>query len=262
MSFASIIVPAAAVRRKPRHQSEMTNQLLFGENVKILKERDELWVKVRSLHDGYEGWLTRHLIAQAEQSTLDTAGSYVTGGLLNTIDIKDAKMQIPLGATLPALEQSTGVIAGTKYAFEGFRINRREQERSEALIRQLSFQWLNAPYLWGGRTIFGVDCSGFVQVNFKMMGIDLPRDAWQQAQQGRLVKKLKDAVCGDLAFFDDKEEIVHVGILLGPDQIIHASGKVRIDSIDKKGIINGETGKRTHTLRIIKRYSGINEPNP
>jgi cell wall-associated NlpC family hydrolase len=87
-----------------------------------------------------------------------------------------------------------------------------------------------------------------------MMGIDLSRDAWQQAQQGKTVKKLKEAVCGDLAFFDDKEEIVHVGILLTPEQIIHASGKVRIDTIDKKGIINTDTGKRTHLLRSIKRY--------
>ena len=85
------------------------------------------------------------------------------------------------------------------------------------------------------------------------MGIDLPRDAWQQAQEGETVRKLKDAVCGDLAFFDDKEEIVHVGILLGDDRIIHASGKVRIDNIDKKGIINSDTGKRTHSLRVIKR---------
>ena len=102
--------------------------------------------------------------------------------------------------------------------------------------------------------MFGVDCSGFVQVNFKMMGIDLPRDAWQQAQEGRMVNKLKETVCGDLAFFDDKEEIVHVGILLGNEQIIHSSGKVRIDTIDKKGIINSDTGKRSHSLRVIKRY--------
>ncbi len=121
------------------------------------------------------------------------------------------------------------------------------------LIIELTMKWLNAPYLWGGRTIFGVDCSGFVQVNFKMMGIDLPRDAWQQAQEGRTVKKLKEAVCGDLAFFDDNEEIVHVGILLSSDQIIHSAGKVRIDTIDKKGIINSDTGKRSHRLRLIKR---------
>ena len=82
----------------------------------------------------------------------------------------------------------------------------------------------------------------------------MPRDAWQQAQEGRVVKKLKDVVCGDLAFFDDREEIVHVGILLGPEKIIHASGKVRIDSIDKKGIVNSDTGKRSHSLRLIKSY--------
>jgi cell wall-associated NlpC family hydrolase len=102
--------------------------------------------------------------------------------------------------------------------------------------------------------MFGVDCSGFVQVIYKVMGVDLPRDAWQQAQEGTVVKKLKDAVCGDLAFFDDKDEIVHVGILLSNEEIIHASGKVKIDKIDKKGIINGDTGKRTHDLEAIKRY--------
>jgi len=94
-----------------------------------------------------------------------------------------------------------------------------------------------------------------VQVSYKMMGIDLPRDAWQQAQEGDAVRKLGDAQCGDLAFFDDKEEIIHVGILLGDDRIIHASGKVRIDNIDKKGIVNSDTGKRTHFLRVIKRCS-------
>ncbi len=107
--------------------------------------------------------------------------------------------------------------------------------------------------MWGGRTPLGVDCSGFVQVVFKLMGIDMPRDAWQQAQAGRPVKKFSEVRTGDLAFFASKEDITHVGILLDNGEIIHALGKVRIDAIDKKGIISADTGKRTLRLRAVRR---------
>lgn len=252
MDYAIVKVPAAPVRRKARHQTEMTNQLLFGDAVRILKQKGSLWVKVRSLADNYEGWVTRNLL-QEVSTTGRELKHIIAADLINTLDINERTMHVPLGATLPAFENTGGKLDDINYTFNGKYIDANEQVLTAGLVKALTFQWLNAPYMWGGKTIMGVDCSGFVQVNYKMMGIGLPRDAWQQAQEGETVGKLKQAVCGDLAFFDDKDEIVHVGILLGDDQIIHASGKVRVDHIDKKGIINSETDKRTHSLRVIKR---------
>ena len=242
------------MRRKARHQREMVSQLLFGEAVQVLKTRDELWVKVRSLHDNYEGWMTQTLLKETNEDEARQECDFVTTEMMNTILIGDQKMNIPVGSSLPFLREGKGRLNEMEYSFTGNYFNRKKMQPNAEVVQHLTMQWLNAPYMWGGRTLFGVDCSGFVQVNYKMMGIDLSRDAWQQAQQGKTVKKLKEAVCGDLAFFDDKEEIVHVGILLNAEQIIHASGKVRIDTIDKKGITNTDTGKRTHLLRSIKRY--------
>jgi cell wall-associated NlpC family hydrolase len=122
-------------------------------------------------------------------------------------------------------------------------------------IRKTSLTYLDVPYLWGGKSKNGIDCSGFSQQVFKTFGIKLPRDAYQQAELGEVVGFLLEAQCGDLAFFDNEEgRITHVGIMLSSDEIIHAAGKVRIDKIDNQGIINSETGARTHKLRIIKRY--------
>lgn len=253
MNYAIVTVPAAPVRKKPRHQREMTNQLLFGEAVQILKEKGSLWVKIRSLYDNYEGWMTNTLLEEVTEEQANENVVHVTAGMLNTAIVNTISTNLPIGSSLPGFQQDKGMIGKLHYEFQGISKKRTTPPPDAFLVKELTHQWLNAPYLWGGRTIFGVDCSGFVQVNFKMMGIDLPRDAWQQAQEGEAVKKLKDAVTGDLAFFDDNEEIVHVGILLDESHIIHASGKVRIDEIDKKGIIHSITGKRTHQLKAIRR---------
>ena len=254
MEYAFVNVPAAAVRRKPKHQKEMVNQLLFGEAVQVLKTRADGWVKVNSLHDDYTGWMTASLLKEAGREETARETVFVTAGLISLLVSGSRQMHVPIGSTLPGFNEGKTRTGNEEFQVEGPVYNCREHQPDHMLLDKLIRPWLNAPYLWGGRTPLGVDCSGFVQVVFKQLGIFLPRDAWQQAQEGDVVKKLADASPGDLVFFDDREEIVHVGILLNPETVVHASGRVRIDPIDKKGIINGETGKRTHRLKAIRRY--------
>lgn len=253
MEYAIVIVPAAPVRRKAKHQAEMVNQLLFGDAVKVLKSKRGIWYKVQSLCDLYEGWVTIHMLEPVAESQARQSAPCITVAPLNTIQLGDTSMQVPAAASLPCFAAGTGQIGRHTYQFGGQVAERGGEELTPGRISDTAMTWLNTPYLWGGRTLMGIDCSGFVQIVYKVLGIDLPRDAWQQAQEGITVNKLKESIAGDLVFFDDRDEIVHVGILLSPDRVIHASGKVRIDKIDKKGIIHSETGKRTHSLRVIKR---------
>lgn len=113
--------------------------------------------------------------------------------------------------------------------------------------------YLNAPYQWGGKSPFGIDCSGFTQMVYRLAGYQLKRDASQQVMQGKTVA-LSDAQVGDLAFFTNEAgRITHVGLMLDNNRIMHASGKVRIDTLDEQGIIHHETKQYTHQLNIMKR---------
>jgi cell wall-associated NlpC family hydrolase len=253
MQFAIVTVPAAPVRRKPAHTSEMTSQLLFGESVRILKTNKTGWVKLRSLHDQYEGWLTANMLTRVHEKEPAATSEYVTTDLLGTISIQGKPMQIPFGSSLPGYTAGKGTLGDTTYEFSGNCINRIASTADAAAMIRFALEWQNVPYMWGGRSPLGADCSGFVQVICKMIGIDLKRDTRQQAKEGERVKKLKDSRPGDLAFFNDKEEIIHVGILLNNEKIIHAQGKVRIDTITKKGIINSDTGQLGRRLQLIKR---------
>ncbi len=253
MKHAICTVAAAPMRKEPSHKTEMTNQLLFGETMEVLVTKDG-WLLARSMYDNYEGWVTQHQVEDVEKDVASEPLRFVCSDLINSIQFDDQMINAPMGAALTGFKKETGSLWKDQYSFD--RIYRSfEKPSSVEELLETAKKWLNAPYLWGGKTFLGVDCSGFVQTVFKVNGIRLSRDAWQQAKEGEGIEQLSLAKTSDVAFFNNPEgKIIHVGILLNQAEIIHASGKVRIDKIDEEGIINLQTGKRTHQLHSMKRF--------
>lgn len=253
MEYAICTVAAAPVRKEPHHRTEMVNQLLFGETLQVLEEKGE-WFRITTIYDDYEGWLTNHFIAPLDKATAEAKHRYVTPHLINTVNLGDVGMSVPMGSFLVGFDEKTQLLWDSRYQYFGnFRDTTGGFDHN--LFSATIDAWLNAPYLWGGKTFMGVDCSAFVQTVYKLLGIKLKRDAYQQAEQGWGVENLSKAKEGDLAFFHNENgKVIHVGIILAGSQIVHASGKVRLDVIDENGIINTETGKRTHELHSVRKY--------
>lgn len=217
------------LRGEPRSSAEMVSQLIFGETYSIIAQQEE-WFHIKMDYDGYEGWLSDSSIFLYEDSTM----RYVQSSLLLSInnDLYDHTLHCSMGSELGA-EDATD---------------------QRLFVGNLAKKFLGTPYLWGGRHCSGIDCSGLVQVVYKVLGIKLPRDASQQQKEGKPVR-FDDIYEGDLVFFDKNERIGHVGIALGSGKIIHAHGMVRIDRITREGIINSDTGKQTHNYHSTKRLT-------
>ena len=218
------------MRKEASDKSEMTNQVLYGETFKIL-EKNEKWSKIQLHHDKYEGWIdNKQWAINNERLTINNSKRIV-----NTLFVKKNNIIHPAGS------------------FVDFKVTENKNS-----ILQTAKLFLNTPYLWGGRSFMGIDCSGFTQVVFRVHGIKLLRDTYQQTTQGKKIQ-LVNAATNDLAFFsNDKGSVIHVGIIIKEKnklKIIHASGKVRIDNFDEKGILNAEKQIYTHHLHSIKRIT-------
>ncbi|MBT8304460.1 MAG: C40 family peptidase [Bacteroidia bacterium] len=238
------IVP---LREFPQDSSEMISQILYGEHFKVLEKRKK-WSRIRIAFDNYEGWVDnkQYLLIDKEQYTIiDKLEAQYSLELVDVLqNEKDQLLTLIIGSSV----HSSKIL---EHKFEGKFVSGK-QDKTELINTALTY--MNAPYLWGGKTPFGIDCSGLTQMVYKINGYKLLRDASQQATQGDPLSFIDESEPGDLAFFDNEEgTIIHVGLIMEDHHIIHAHGKVRIDRLDQSGIYNSELRKHTHKLRVIKK---------
>lgn len=240
------------LRAEPSDRSEQVSQVLFGETFKVIEEHRQ-WRKIKLLYDNYEGWID---VKQYQSITLDQLKHLQSKPISFCNDLVEfvqnnthQLVMIPLGANLSFLEEEDINVQG--FTFDGHIIT---DTRPKSNILKTAHMYLNTPYLWGGKTPYGIDCSGFTQMVYKLNGYRLLRDASEQASQGEALSFIEESEPGDLAFFDNEEgNIIHVGIMMENNYIIHAHGHVRIDRLDHLGIFNVDTQRHTHRLRVIKR---------
>ncbi len=246
------------MRSEPSHSAEQVNQMLYGERCEILEINEKDWARIRCEWDGYEGWCRFGQLSMVSLKEYRKAPKAVAFSLKSKLVFEQGEQWLPIGSDLFGLKGGKAPLNLPEAKFRGKRLRQDKMQLDENSLKTMAMKYLHAPYLWGGRSISGIDCSGFTQMVYKLCGKAISRDASQQANEGIAVDFLQHAQCGDLAFFNNADgKIVHVGMLLDHDTIIHAtetSGRVVIDRIDQGGIISVGLRKRTHQLRLIKRF--------
>jgi len=254
MEFGICNLNSVAIRKEPVDTSEMVSQILFGEIFKIIDSENQ-WIKIILDFDQYEGWVPVNQVLGIDEDTYQEVKSNnfnYSNELVTFISDQNNGLQtISVGASLPFFKNNTFKLAENAFDFDGMTISGKSNKSN---LVNTAHMYLNAPFLWGGKTPFGLDCSGFTQMVYKINGYSLLRDANQQASQGEVLSFIEESDPGDLAFFDNEEgEISHVGIILANNHIIHCHGKVRIDRLDQSGIYNVNTKRHTHKLRVMKQ---------
>lgn len=235
MRYGICKLSVVPMRKEMSHESELVSELLFNDIYEVTEENGD-WIRIKTLYDSYVGYLRtlQHFeISENELEEYVSREKYIVNE--------------------PVCSYNNNVLTfGSKIFEKHVNAIPLRKAYDPNIMVECAIKLLGTPYRWGGKSVMGIDCSAFVQLCAKVAGCKLPRDASQQVECGKQIDNLSEAKAGDLAFFkNENNRITHVGILLSNDKIIHASGKVRIDTIDSKGIYNKELKRYTHETAIL-----------
>ena len=216
----------ANIYKEPTFKSELVNQSLYFDKVQILKQCDS-WSLVK-LYDGYQGWVHSFYLS-------DTSYDEQPNHMVDSLYSKNQFSILSFGTTLPIMDKKENKIKSINptseidwYLIDGKSLVNKRKE-----VVNYAKQFLGVPYLWGGRSSFGIDCSGLIQLIFHVAGIKFPRDTFEQINFNNLEEvNLKTAIAGDLVFFANNSIVNHVGLYIGNNEVIHSSGQVRCESFN------------------------------
>ena len=259
MQYAIVLLPIVPLRSAASDCAEMTSQLLFGDFVTIQAQSATNWTQVCNLFDQYTGWVDTKMLTPLDEVEFNRLQSLPLYFVKQpSADAKEHCSTYPLrlsiGVSLPGydpLRQRMQVL-DRSFQIPLRAVSCAQDVVIKSLLRTASY-YIHTPYLWGGKSIYGIDCSGFVQSVYRLYQINLPRDASQQVHCGQPIDFAARRP-GDLAFFSNQAgKVVHVGIVYTPSQIIHASGSVHIDPLSEEGIYSHTQGRITHEKLVLRR---------
>ncbi|NNE27742.1 MAG: C40 family peptidase [Saprospiraceae bacterium] len=255
-------IALASLRKLPDHKAQLISQVLYGEKVHVISQRNKHWWRVVCDWDQTVGWVDPKQFEFNHfkfPQLLETESQSFALEHFHGITTEQKTVPIMLGSNLYSCDGLNVKMPTGKFQYTGQHVDLEQSKHSRKLLLNISRRFLHAPYFEGGRSITGTDASGFIQIVFKMIGINIPRYPEEISVLGDDIGFYNEAVPGDIAFFGKgNKDISHIGVIIEDGLILHAYGRVKADRLDQQGIYDLDEKRYTFKLRSIRRHFPLN----